>query len=221
MPSQFSSDLVVLAADKDIEFAMRGVLARPEALGIRTVTRTIYVHPDRDPGCLRRSHDFLRSFSNTFRHAIVVFDREGSGRDDASRTELKADVEDALRKNGWSERAVAIVVDPELEIWVWSESPEVDRVLGWAHRTPDLRTWLSESGYASSGSCKPDRPKEVFNEALRLARKQRSSSLFQQLADSVSLTRCQDTAFTKFRNTLRAWFPSQLDSESWAAEQRP
>jgi hypothetical protein len=45
------TDLVLLVADKNIEHGLRGLLSRPQALGIRSVTSKTYVHPQRDPGC--------------------------------------------------------------------------------------------------------------------------------------------------------------------------
>lgn len=38
-------DLIVLVADKDMEHALKGLLARPAALGIRSVNADILVHP--------------------------------------------------------------------------------------------------------------------------------------------------------------------------------
>jgi hypothetical protein len=52
-------DLVILAADKDMEFALRGLLARPEALGMRPVDLDLFVEPDHDPGCALRGVEFL------------------------------------------------------------------------------------------------------------------------------------------------------------------
>ena len=44
-------ELVVLAADKDLQFALEGLLARSEALGIRPIEKDIFVEPEHDPGC--------------------------------------------------------------------------------------------------------------------------------------------------------------------------
>ena len=41
-------DLVVLAADRDIEHALMGLFTRPEALGIRAIETDIRVHPGHD-----------------------------------------------------------------------------------------------------------------------------------------------------------------------------
>ena len=78
-------DLVLLLADANMHFALRGLLDRPEALGIRCIEAGFFVHAERDPGCLLRSHDFLRPFVNLYDHALVLFDREGCGKDRFSR----------------------------------------------------------------------------------------------------------------------------------------
>jgi hypothetical protein len=51
-PAPRRKDLVVLAADKNTEFTVRGLLdSRTAALGIRRVVFDVYPHPERDPGC--------------------------------------------------------------------------------------------------------------------------------------------------------------------------
>ena len=110
-------------------------------------------------------------------------------------------------KSVWCERAKAIVLSPELEAWIWSNSPHVDDVAGWKNRQPSLRQWLTERGWLQSGNVKPHKPKEAFQAALREARTQRSSSLYQQIAEKVSLQQCTDSSFQEFRDLLRTWFP--------------
>ncbi len=201
-----SRDLVVLAADKHTEFSIKGILARPESLRIAPVDCEIFVHPEHDPGCLHKSPQFLRPYQPTHRHALVVFDREGCGCEDCSRQELEAQIESALSRSGWEQRAAAVVIEPELEAWVWSESPHVDRVLGWSEDLLELRAWLQDQGFVFRGQ-KADRPKEAMEAVLRRARKARSSAVFQELATRVSFERCADPAFLKLREVLSRWFP--------------
>jgi len=197
-------DLVLLLADDQMKFAVQGILSRGSALGFRDVSFDGHVHPDKDPGCLLRAHDFLRPFHRQYRHAIVLFDREGCGRN-SSAIELEYEVEGRLSAAGWDTRAAAIVLDPELEIWVWNDSPQVDVALGWAGRTPSLRQWLRSEAYIVGDAVKPNRPKEAMENALRLVRKAKSSSTFLELAKHVSLARCSDRAFLKFKTTLQQW----------------
>lgn len=204
----FESDLVVLSADKNMKFAIQGLLNRPEALGIRPVTVMFYIHPESDPGCLLRADAFLRPFINRFAHAIVVFDREGCGRHQAAREELEDEVRASLLRSGWGDRAESIAIDPELENWVFSDSPEVDAAMGWASRNPTLRSWLKVHNFLMPGQAKPSRPKEAMEAALRHVRMPRSSSIYAQLAGRVGLGRCTDPAFLKLKDRLQSWFPA-------------
>jgi len=201
--------LVVLVADQPMLFSLRGLLSRHGALEIRSLTHDIYPHPEHDPGCLLRGHDFLRLYVRQYMHALVVFDLEGCGREQSSRSELEQEVEGRLSHSGWGDRAAAIAINPELEIWIWSDSPHVDSVLGWSGRQPDLRSWLVRERFAESPQGKPHKPKEAFERALRVAHRPKSSSLYRQLAERVGLERCVDPAFLKLKATLRKWFFSE------------
>ena len=72
-------DLVILVADKNMQFAMRGALARPTALGIRPVTHEFRTHPGRDGGARTSGVDVLALERRRFGHALLVFDLEGCG----------------------------------------------------------------------------------------------------------------------------------------------
>ena len=111
-----------------------------------------------------------------------------------------------MNQSGWTDNAAVIVIDPELENWVWVDSPHVDDVLGWRGRGPGLWEWLRQKGMLPPDAPKPVRPKEAVEEALRVARKPRSSSLYRNLAEHVTLETCTDPAFQKFRDTIVSWF---------------
>lgn len=199
-------DLIVLAADGQIEFAVKGLLTRNQAFGFHEISYDIFVHPHRDPGCLLRCHDFLRPFCHQYAHAFVMFDREGCGKEEFPRELLENEVEKRLSESGWNNRATVIVLDPELEIWVWSDSPEVAQILGWSGKSPPLSLWLQQTGYLGGHQQKPKSPKEAMEEALRIANKRRSSSIYLELAKRVGVDRCVDPAFMKFKSFMRQWF---------------
>jgi len=206
MPERPRTDLVVLAADSNIEFALRGLLSRPHDLGIRPLSVDYFRHMHHDPGCLTESHEFLRPFLRSHAFAVVVFDRQGCGREAMSAAQIEAEVEARLTKNGWATRGTAIAIDPELEQWVWTRSPEVDRILGWVGRDPSLRAWMRAQGLLGENQAKPPRPKDAMEAALRLAGKARSASLYEQLGRSVPIAVCEDRAFSKLQRLLRGWF---------------
>ena len=203
-------DLVVLVADADAEWTLRTLLEkRTISLQIRPIRFTIIRHPDRDAGTFLRGHELVRPYLRRTEHALIVLDREGSGREHLSAQSLERQLEDRLRKNGWIDpqgrsRAAAIVLDPELEVWVWSSSPHVADILGLD--LTDLHEILSDFSTPPNG--KPERPKEAMLAALRRGGRPHSASIFQELAEKVSL-RSQERAFSKLRDTLQAWFPME------------
>lgn len=200
-------DLIALVADKDIEFVLRGLFSRPKALGIRPIDADIQTHTQRDSGCAVRGVSFLSSWSQQYEYGLLMFDHEGSGKEDMPREELQNAINEEFTRSSWGDRARVIVLEPELEAWVWSDSPHVDEIAGWKGRRPPLRSWLAERGLLREGQVKPDQPKEAFLASLREVRQQRSASLYQQLAKDVSLRRCRDAAFGEFKDIMRGWFP--------------
>ena len=202
--------LIVLTADLDMENAVKGILARGKTLGIREFAEDTDVkfvrHPNRDAGCCKMADSFLRMFCSQYEHALVFFDRDGSGCEDLTAEEVESDVEVRLSRNGWGDRARAIVLDPELEAWVWSPSPNVDLELGWKNHDPGLRDWLVKEGFLSPKQVKPLHPKEAMERALRHVGVSRSASIYYNLARKVSLAHCIDRAFLKFKTSLTEWF---------------
>lgn len=208
MNGQTRKDLVLLVADQNMKAAVEGLFERRESLRIRPVAFDIFVHVYRDPGCLKGSSAFLRPLVHRYRHALVMFDLEGSGRLDTEASAIELEVQAALQRTGWEQRATAIVLDPELEVWVWSDSPRVDEVLGWEERDPPLRFWLERQGLWERGRHKPSRPKEAMECALHEIRRPRTSVHFKELARRVGLNRCRDRAFRRFRRLMQEWFPA-------------
>ena len=202
-------DLIVLATDKDMEHALKGLFSRPQALGISTIEADILVHPQHDPACARRGVEFLSPLTKQYHHALLMFDYEGSGRENISPHELRDAVNQDFTQSAWGERARTIVLTPELEARVWSRSPHVGDVMGWKDQNSTLRRWLIEQNWLQEGEIKPERPKEAFLAALYHTRTPRSSSLYQQIAERVSLSQCVDESFLEFKDVLRGWFPRE------------
>jgi hypothetical protein len=201
-------DLVVLAADNQMQETVRGILSRPKALSISSISFAVFSHPNKDPGCRKKAHEFLRGLRSDYRRGLVLFDYDGCGASHTSSPEeIASNVETRLRQSGWEDNARCIVIDPELEVWVWSDSQEVDRCLGWENASPPLRAWLQNRGYWPADASKPPAPKNAMEEALRKARLPHSSSIFRELGESVSLRGCEDHAFQRFRQILQEWFP--------------
>ena len=202
-PSLGMKDLVILVADNSMRVMVEALLGRTESLGIRPVTADVFVHMHRDPGVLRESGEFLRPLAGQYSYALAMFDRHGCGRSDGAAA-LAQRVQEQLDLTGWVQRSRVVVLDPELETWVWSDSPHVASILGMSHTA--LEDLLVEQ-YGSRGHIKRTCPKEAMKEVLRRSRTPRSSSLYQEVAQRVGLRRCTDPAFASFKACLREWFP--------------
>lgn len=199
-------DLFVLAADRDIANAVKGLLGRPQSLKIGKLSFDIERHTGRDSGCRARADAYLQSFRDKYRYALVVFDHYGCG-SDLPRTQIQSEVEQQLGASGWQGRSKAIVIDPEIEAWVWNASPRTAGVLGWNSGYPRLQGWLEAQGCWPRGCPKPPCPKEAMEMTIRKTRVRKSSRLFSCIAARASLRHCADPAFDEFRTTLRSWFP--------------
>lgn len=202
-------DLIVLAADADAKATVEGLLTRPNALGTRTIEfRCFRPAGGGDPRCRGNAHDLLRPFLGKYDHALVVFDRHGCGADRETRKVIEETVETRLTANGWRERNAAIVIDPELESWVWTPSPRVDAALGWEGSLTRLRDWLVSQAMLVDGAAKPGDPKAAMRAALRHVKRSTSPALFGQIARETTLDGCVDPSFLKFRGILQRWFPA-------------
>ena len=203
-------DLVVLVADRHMERAFKGLLSQQEKFGIRNIDYQILTHPGHDPGCRTQAVELLRPFLSSSNYAIVAFDYHGCG-SSLMPAEVQSKIERQLFVNGWEKRSHVVVIDPELEEWVWAPSPHVSRALGWGDNFGNLRRWLHDRGLWPSGRSKPIDPKRAMETAMRNApgdkRPRRSSTIFERIAKSSDPMSCRDSAFSQLRETLQAWFP--------------
>lgn len=211
-------DLVCLVADKSLEAAVDALLGRPEALGIRPITHETLVHPQRDPGCFHDGAALLRGFRHRSSHALIVLDRSWDGAPPGDARELEAQLEASLAELDPVDWLAVVVVDPELEVWVFSDSPHVPEVLGWAESPAELRRALERQGLWSRERAKPEDPKRAVEWVLRQSRIPRSSSLFRALASRVGVRGCQDPSFTRLRGLLQGWFPADQVREDSAGD---
>ena len=206
-------DLVLLFADSEMEQLVTVLVRdRLRALGVRPITFTPIRHPEHDPGCVHCPDRLLAPFVGSHRHAVVMFDREGCGQEESTRDELERTVEAMLSRNGWGDRARAIVIDPELEKWIWSRSPHVAKALGWDGGTKSLHEWLLAGKWIEDPEQqKPTRPKEAVQAVRKKVKGRLSGAVYAEIAAKASVNRCEDPAFHKFRDTLRLWFPIPAD----------
>jgi hypothetical protein len=196
-------DLVVLVSDKNTEYVVRGALRREQSLGIRAIDFEVIVDPGRDGGVRRHGAQILQVERHAFEHAVLMFDYEGSGAA-VGPADLEATL-DATLSAAWGDHAKAIVVEPEIDIWMWGAETHIKEVVGW--RSPQgIRDWLRSRDFRFNPQGKPERPKEAMDAVFRHAELARSSARYGALAGRLSLTRCQDPAFLRLRDALAGWF---------------
>ncbi|WP_025321804.1 methylation-associated defense system protein MAD4 [Deferrisoma camini] len=203
-------DLVCVVADKNIEAVISTLVGeRRRSIGLREFSVEVHVHPLRDPGCYRDGPEFLRGLlGDTPSRGLLVFDQAWEGNPHPSAADTERAVREQFAALGIADRAEVVVVEPEIEAWVWSRSPHVERVLGWAGARPPLREWLKTRGLWPEDRAKPEDPKATVEDALREKRIPRSSALYRELAEKVTLRGCQDAAFGRLCDVLRRWFPA-------------
>lgn len=200
------SDLIILVADNDMEQTLRGLLdERRETLQINDIDFEINRHPYRDSGCFNSADEFLRPFINQFDYSMVIFDHHGSGQEDRARNEVEEEVENILSRNGWADRNCVVAIEPELENWIWVQSPELEPIIGWRNQNISLNNWLQQN-VAFTDINKPVDPKETLEGVLKIVRKPRSARIYRDIAERVTLQNCRDESFLKFRTTLQEWF---------------
>jgi hypothetical protein len=208
----FRADLKVVVSDKNMQATFAGLLTRHQSLGIQPLEldpQSPLVHPRHDPGCWKDGPELLAIEHQYYRHGLLALDWEGCNSKrsaDDTRCELQERLE-RLTAPGWGS---VVVLQPELEIWVFAGSTEVDRALGWQPGT--LTPWLEQQGHLQPGQAKPARPKEAVEHALVEKRQPRSSSVYRQLSQSVGFNRCTDQAFADLKTTLQQWFPLEGSS---------
>ena len=206
----YPKDLLVLAADSQMREAIEVLLNhRQISLGIGTFTAEVIRHPNSDPGCRTASQIILNPLRRDYHKALVVFDFKGCGENHLTAKVLEEILEQQYVGAGWGEDTVAfVVIDPELEAWVFGASlQQLQTLVQWS-QPQSMRDWLQSREFLIPGAVKPQKPKDAFEEVLHQQKIPRSAKLYSDLARNVGLANCQDRAFQKFCNTLQRWFPA-------------
>jgi hypothetical protein len=201
-------NLIVAVADSYQEKVMEALLPRiPVSSGTAVFTYDIIRNIGNDSGSYNDSHELLRTINNKYNYALVIFDYEGTGIENIkSREQAEADVEQLLSMNGWNNRNAVVVIEPELEKWMWIDSPHVQDAIGWEMQE-SLYAWARNKGLIEESDTKPVRPKEALEEALRVSQTSKSSAIYKKITSKVSYKNCVDPAFNKMIVKLQEWFP--------------
>ncbi len=207
-------ELVILVADATMEAVLRTFFERQavqKTLGCGELAIDPVQDIFRDPvhtdgGVHRRAHEILRRYLRTHRRALVFLDQQFGAERPADQVRLE--ILENLRRNGWADRCEVVVIDPELEVWMWQESPHVARAVG--HRgNRSLRQQLAEEGEWPDDLEKPRAPKETLQRLIRENRVGVATGVYCDIAKQVSVRGCTDASFRHFLTTLRSWFPPE------------
>lgn len=208
-------DCVFLLADGTMEAMFQGFFSRDgcyHSLGTRSFSfdsREDIVSGTNDPRTYTQAHELLRTHQRTHLHAVIVLDREWSGSPGVE--QIRLDIRRNMITSGWDADAFEVVViDPELENWIWQESPHLVNAFEYEGLQP-LRHWLRDQDPPMwiDGEAKPARPKEAVEAVLRMTRVPRSAAIYRQITERVSIRRCADPAFAVLCQCLRRWFPRE------------
>jgi hypothetical protein len=201
-------DLIIVAADRAAQVMLIELLNRlPPALGLREFSWQVLVHENRDPGCYTKGVDKLDLSAKDFEHCILIFDHEGCGAEHKSPTEIQSELEQKLTNGLWPNRNAVIVIDPELENWVWTNSIHTSAAMGWGSDRDGLKSWLIAKDWLGPNDEKPKRPKEAMEASHKFKVKAPiTSDTFATIAAKASFKSCTSPSFLKFKSTITTWF---------------
>jgi hypothetical protein len=208
-------DCIFLLADKNMQAAFEGFLSRQafcQSLGCGTFEfdprKDIAVASgDNDPGLYIRGHELLRPYQTTHRHAVIVLDAEWEG--SPGRIVITEHLSTQIAATGWTaDQFAVIVIDPELENWIWQQNDHVARGLGFGN-SHELMADTDLQAAWPQGQAKPISPKEILETLLQKRRIPRSSAIYKQITSQVSVRHCQDSAFQLLIEFMRTWFPQE------------
>ncbi len=199
-------DLALLVADKNMDYALRGILSRHESIGVQKLDYEIGQHMGRDGGVRTTGPETLSLLRDQFRDGILMLDWEGSGSDSDNALILEQELDRRLTPF-WGKRAKAIVIEPELDAWVWGSDNVMQDVIGWCEDL-GIRKWLANRGYEFHQNQKPVLPKEALQTLMEQLRRPRSSALYEKVTAKISLRNCNDPSFNRLKTTLQKWFSS-------------
>jgi len=159
-----------------------------------------------DGGIHRRAHALLRRYLPSHQHAVVMLDKKFGGQ--LPTAIVRDQILDNLLRNGWSAECVEVVViDPELEVWLWQRgNAHVARVFRY-NGSVSLEAFLEAEGFWSAAALKPARPKEAARLLLQRYRGGVPMVVYARIIENISVRSCQDPAFNLLAAALRRWFP--------------
>jgi len=215
-------DLVVLSSDADMKALLEQLIERGQTG--RNCTRPFRWRCLRDPWrdtVWREPHRPLAPFLEMDCPFLVVWDHQGSGRENRPPEDLESEAVRSLIAHGVSpDRALAVAFDPELEISWRPTWPRVKQIVAGERREepPDDLTVLAAARRANPRLRIPDDferalgqcPKELFEALIRLLRLRLSPPLYAKLGEALSLRALKrERALARIASAISIWLPPQ------------
>ena len=215
-------DLIVLASDAEMKSLLERLIERGQTG--RSCTRPFRWRCLRDPRrdtVWREPHRPLALFLEMDCAFLVVWDHQGSGREDHQPEDLESEAVQRLTDHGVArDRVLAVAFAPELEISWRPAWPRVKQIVAEERREepPDDLTILAAAQRANPRLRIPDEfdtalaryPKELFEALVRLLRLRRSPPLYAKLGERVSLRAVKrEPALARIANAISNWLPPQ------------
>jgi hypothetical protein len=213
-------DVIFHLANEHMEKGFKAFFAREDwhfALGCRRFSidplneKDIFRVPGHtDGGIWKHAGKNLRPFRDKYQYAIIILDADFEPHPGAK--VLHQDISEAMTKSGWEpERFAVIVIQPELEAWLWAPNLNVARAFG--HKDfEQLRGKLEAERLWDSGKPKPNDLKRARDRAARLGGKKTGGPIFKGVFSEISKRACEccvEPGFMALRATLKTWFPPE------------
>jgi len=193
--------------------------------------RDIRVHPACDPGVWSDPHTILFAERHNYEKCLVILDEAWEGA--PAPEKIISDIEGLVVSQAkWArDRFEVILIRPELEAWIWQRNTHVVEAFGFTGTDAQLWTLLEQQSLALEAgkkkhrfvpantlggfppawprrNPKPENPKGLVEALSRHCQSGPASGIFNEISSSISVRRCVDPAFEKFRAALRLWFPA-------------
>ena len=213
-------DVIFHLADEHMEKGLRAFFSRDDwqyALGCKQFDIDPLSQQDifrvaghTDGGIWKHAGTNLRLFTDKYRFAVIVLDADFEPHPGAD--VLQEDIAKAMVEAGWDlERFAVIVIQPELEAWLWAPNLNVAKAFG--HADFDvLRGNLERERLWTAGDPKPHDLKRARDHAARLGGKKTGGPIFKGVFSEISkraCDRCVEPGFIALRAALRKWFPPE------------
>lgn len=202
---------MIVAGRKD-EVVLKAVLKRWQELGIRPIIFEINRRGS-DSIVVREGAMQARIRAREFKHFLCLWDHKDSGKGNEPPSQVQDELQEHLNRRRLQNREKALVIDPELEIWLWQDKKAIARVLGISQKqlARCLNRWQSANfPKRTLEQILSKFPKEALEEVCQEAREKLTAALYQRIAHTADLSLwASEQGFQQLCQTLLNWFSAE------------